>query len=141
MTFLERSITTLREAGCRCTYVVVSVADRETTAAAEAFDVTVVVTPQAESARVASLRVAMQQLPDDTAAIAVLPVDLPLIASSTVTAMVRSFRENPGALILPFHNGVAGPPVLLGRELFDDVLTRPPHEGLCPLSMESARTL
>jgi molybdenum cofactor cytidylyltransferase len=54
---------------------------------------------------------------------------------------VRSFRENPGRLILPFHNGVAGHPVLIGREVFQEVLTRPLEEGLRTLIMESARTL
>jgi CTP:molybdopterin cytidylyltransferase MocA len=71
----------------------------------------------------------------------VLPVDLPLIAEETAAAIVRSFRENPGPLILPFHNGVAGHPILIGRELFSEILTRPFDEGLRSLIMESAHTL
>ncbi|MGH7464265.1 MAG: nucleotidyltransferase family protein, partial [Longimicrobiales bacterium] len=51
------------------------------------------------------------------------------------------FRESPGPLILPFHNGVAGHPVLIGRELFGEILTRTFEEGLRSLIMESARTL
>ena len=141
MTFLERAVNTLREAGCRRTYVVVNDTEPDTAEAARELDVEVVVNPQPASAPVDSLRVAMRDLPDDTAAIVVLPVDLPLIAPSTVAALVRSFRENPGALILPFHNGVAGHPVLLGRDMFSAVLTRRLDEGLRTLIMESARTL
>lgn len=141
MTFLERAITTLHAAGCRRTYVVVNAAEDGTAAAARTHDVEVVANEHPESEPVDSLRLVLEQLPDDTAAVVVLPVDLPLIAEDTATAVVRSFRENPGPLILPFHNGVAGHPVLIGRELFSDVMTRPLEEGLRSLIMESARTL
>jgi molybdenum cofactor cytidylyltransferase len=141
MTFLERAVTTLRAAGCRRTYVVVNAAGDGTAEAARGLGVEVVLNEHPESEPVDSLRLVLAQLPDDAAAVIVLPVDLPLITEETVAAIVRSFRENPGPLILPFHNGVAGHPVLIGRELFGDIMTRPFDEGLRSLIMESARTL
>jgi molybdenum cofactor cytidylyltransferase len=141
MTFLERAVATLRVAGCRRTYVVVNANDDDTCQAASGLGVDVVMNEYPESEPIDSLRLVLEQLPDDAAAVLVLPVDLPLIAEETVTAIVRSFRENPGPLILPFHNGVAGHPVLIGRDLFGDIMTRPFDEGLRSLIMESARTL
>ncbi|HEX2167323.1 MAG TPA: nucleotidyltransferase family protein [Longimicrobiales bacterium] len=141
MTFLERAMTTLRAAGCRRTYVVVNATDGVTADHARELGAETVLNDDPESAPLDSLRLVLQRLPEDTGAVVVLPVDLPLIAEDTVTAIVRSFRENPGRLILPFHNGVAGHPVLIGRDVFDDVLTRPLEEGLRSLIMESARTL
>lgn len=141
MTFLERAVKTLEAAGCRRTYVVVNANEDGTGESARALGAEVVVNDQPESAPVDSLRLVLRQLPDDTAGVVVLPVDLPLIDEETVTAIVRSFRANPGRLILPFHNGVAGHPVLIGREMFDDVMTRDLEEGLRSLIMESARTL
>ena len=141
MTFLERAILTLRAAGCRRTWVVVNATEDGTAEAARKHDVEVVLNAQPESEPVDSVRLVLEQLPDDVAAVVVLPVDLPLISEETVTAVVRSFRENPGRLILPFHNGVAGHPVLIGRDLFGDIMTRPLEEGLRSLIMESARTL
>lgn len=141
MTFLERAVKTLQVAGCRRTYAVVNASEDGTGESARALGVEVVVNDEPESAPVDSLRLVLERLPDDAAAVVVLPVDLPLISEETVTAIVRSFRESPGRLILPFHNGVAGHPVLIGRELFDDVMTRDLEEGLRSLIMESARTL
>ena len=141
MTFLERAILTLRAAGCRRTWVVVNATEDGTAEAARKHDVEVVLNAQPESEPVDSVRLVLEQVPDDVAAVVVLPVDLPLISEDTVTAVVRSFRENPGALILPFHNGVAGHPVLIGRDLFADIMSRPLEEGLRSLIMESARTL
>lgn len=141
MTFLERAAVTLRAAGCRRTYAVVNENADGTGDAARDLGLDVVTNENPESEPIDSLRLVLELLPADTAAVLVLPVDLPLIAESTAAAMVRSFRENPGPLILPFHNGVAGHPVLVGRELFSDILTRPLEEGLRSLIMESARTL
>src|SRR5690606_38626865 len=101
----------------------------------------VVVNEYPESEPIDSLRLVLEKLPQDTAAVVVLPVDLPLIAEDTAAALVQSFRDEPGPLILPFHNGVAGHPVLVGRELFNDILTRPFDEGLRSLIMENARSL
>jgi molybdenum cofactor cytidylyltransferase len=141
MTFLERAVRTLEVAGCRRTYVVVNAKEDGTGDAARALGAEVVINEQPESAPIDSLRLVLAQLPADAGGVVVLPVDLPLISEETVTAIVRSFRENPGRLILPFHNGVAGHPVLIGREVFDELMTRDLEEGLRSLIMESARTL
>ena len=141
VTFLERAVMTLRRAGCRATHVVVNAREDGTGELARRLGADVIVNDQPESEPIDSLRLVIEQLADDTEAVVVLPVDLPLIAEDTVTAIVRSFRENPGPLILPFHNGVAGHPVLIGRDLFGDIMTRPFDEGLRSLIMESARTL
>lgn len=141
LTFLERAVNTLRAGGCRRTYVVVNALEDGAGDAARGLDVEVVLNEDPESEPLDSIRLVLERLPDDTAALVVLPVDLPLIAEETAAALVRSFRENPGPLILPFHNGVAGHPVLISRDLFPDVLTRPLEEGLRSLIMESARTL
>jgi CTP:molybdopterin cytidylyltransferase MocA len=141
MTFLERAATTLRAAGCRRTYAVVNATDPVTADAARDHGLDVVINEYPESEPIDSLRLVLERLPDDTGAVLVLPVDLPLIAEDTATAIVRSFRDNPGPLILPFHNGVAGHPILIGRDLFTEILTRPFDEGLRSLIMESAQTL
>jgi CTP:molybdopterin cytidylyltransferase MocA len=141
MTFLERAVMTLRAAGCRRTYVVANALEDAVIDAARGLDVAVVLNDDPESAPLDSLRLVLERLPDDAAAVVVLPVDLPLLAEESAAAIVRSFQENPGPLILPFHNGVAGHPVLISRELFTDVMTRPLEEGLRTLIMESARTL
>ena len=139
-TFIERALRTLRRAGCRRIHVVAN-ADATWTRDVASADVEIVLNPHADSEPVDSLRLVLDRLPEDTAAVLVLPVDLPLVSEDTATALVRSFRENPGRLILPFHNGVAGHPVVVSRELFDEIRTRHLDEGLRTLIMEHARTL
>jgi molybdenum cofactor cytidylyltransferase len=140
VTFIERALTTLRRAGCRRIYIVVN-AHAAWTSDIEGDDVEAVVNDYPESEPVDSVRVALERVPADTAAVLVLPVDLPLISEETAAALVASFKAEPGHLILPFHNGVAGHPILVGRELFSEILTRPLDEGLRTLIMENARTL
>jgi molybdenum cofactor cytidylyltransferase len=140
VTFAERAVTTLRNAGCRRIYVVVN-AGADWTGTIEGDDIEIVVNEYPESEPVDSLRVALERVPADTAAVLVLPVDLPLIAEETAAALVASFRTGPAPLILPFHNGVAGHPILVDRELFSEILSRPLNEGLRTLIMENSRTL
>lgn len=140
VTFLERAAQTLRVAGCRRTYVVAP-ADAEWLDHARSLGLDVVTNPASDSEQIDSLRLVLRALPADTAGVLVLPVDLPLIAESTAAAVVASFISNPAPLVLPFHNTVAGHPVLLSRDLFDDVLNQSLEEGLRSLIMDHARDL
>lgn len=138
-TFLSRAVRTLREAGCRRVYVVVN-ADVESAGAASREDgVEVVVNERPESEQVDSLRLVLERVPADTAGVLVLPVDVPLTAPDTARRIVDAFTAEPGPLYLPFHNGVAGHPVLIGRALFDELLYRPLNEGVRTLIMAHAR--
>ena len=140
MTFLERAARTLHAGGCRLRYVVAN-AEADWQHHAAELGLQVLINPDAESEQIDSLRIFLQQAPADCAAVLVLPVDLPLIAPETAAAVAASYRRAPAPLIVPFHNGVAGHPVLLGRELFDEVLTRPFEEGMRSFIMSHARDL
>jgi molybdenum cofactor cytidylyltransferase len=139
-TFVERALRTLRGAGCRRIHVVVN-ADASWTDDIVAEDVDVVVNDQLDSEPVDSLRLVLARLDEDVEGVLVLPVDLPLISEGTARALADSFRAEPTSLALPFHNGVAGHPVLVGRALFAEILTRRLDEGLRTLIMERGRTL
>jgi molybdenum cofactor cytidylyltransferase len=96
---------------------------------------------QVESEQVDSVRLALRSVPDDTAAVLVLPVDLPLVTEETAAALVNAWRIEPAPLYLPFHNTVAGHPVLLGRELFAEILDTQLEEGIRSLIMAHARDM
>ena len=141
LSFLERASKTLRHAGCHRIVVVVNQAADWAAAHADRLGLEVVVNAQAESEQVDSLRLALERMSGDTAAVLVMPVDLPLILPDTALAVADAFRETGGLLIVPFHNSVAGHPVLLGRPLFSEILTTPLEEGLRSLIMLHARDL
>jgi molybdenum cofactor cytidylyltransferase len=140
MTFLERAARTLVAAGCRRRYIVAN-AGADWVDRAVQLGLDVIVNNEPESEQIESLELAVERLPSDTAAILVLPVDLPLVREDTAAAIAASFRAQPNPLILPFHNGVAGHPVLLGRELFETISAQPLEEGIRSLILLHARHL
>lgn len=140
MTFLERAARLLHAAGCRHRYVVAN-ADADWVNHAAGLGLQMIINPHPESEQVDSLRLLLERLPSDTGAVLVLPVDVPLIMEETAAAVAASYRREPAPLIVPFHNTVAGHPILLGRELFQEILTRPLEEGVRSLIMSHAREL
>jgi molybdenum cofactor cytidylyltransferase len=140
-TFLERACSTLQAAGCRRVHVVVNAGADWADAALQSLDVVRVDNPRPNSEQIDSLRLAMGGLDDEVAAVIVLPVDLPLVAEDTASALVAAYRSAPGPLYVPFHNTVAGHPILLGRELFGEVQDGALEEGIRSLIMAHARDL
>jgi molybdenum cofactor cytidylyltransferase len=140
-TFLQRAVQTLRAANCRRIYVVVNAGADWSSGLAPESDVEVVINHHPDSEQVDSLRLALGRLPDSTRGILILPVDLPLVSPESARAVADAFVQDPGPLFLPFHNTVAGHPVLLGRELFDEVLNSTLKEGVRSLIMKHSRDL
>src|SRR5688572_26695396 len=132
--FLERAAQTLSRAGCRRVLVVVNAAHVSTSAPTERGTelraVDFVVNDDDASEQIDSLRLALQQLDESTDAVLVLPVDLPLIAEQTAAAVVSAFREHGGPIVVPAYDGVAGHPLLLGRELFAEIVHGEWEEGM-----------
>lgn len=140
-TFLERAIRILKEGGCRYVVAVVSDADDWVQRLADATGAAVVVNDDPASEQIVSLRLGMAALPEDWSAVAVLPVDVPLVAPETVRSLVRAFAQHGAPITLPFHNGVAGHPVLIGRAIADEVLERSWDEGVRSIIMTHAHDL
>lgn len=140
-TFLERAIRILKEGGCRSVVAVVNGTDDWVQRLADATGAAVVVNEDPESEQIASLRLGMAALPEDWSAVAVLPVDVPLVAPETVRSLVHAFQQHGAPITLPFHNGVAGHPVLIGRAIADEVLGRSWDEGVRSIIMMHAHDL
>lgn len=140
-TFLERAIHVLKAGGCRYIVAVLNDQDAWPQRLADATGAAVVINDQQDSQQLDSLRLGMRALPEDWAAVMVLPVDVPLVSTDTVQALRHAFAERGAAVTVPFHNGVAGHPVLLARALEPDVLERHWDEGVRSLIMEHARDL
>jgi molybdenum cofactor cytidylyltransferase len=140
-TFAGRAVDTLRAAGLR-SIVLVANGDAEWAPpfAAER-GLRLVLNERLESEQIDSLRLAIRALPADSAAALVLPVDLPLVREQTSRALVQAWRQEPALLYLPFHNTVAGHPVLLDAGLYEEVLTTELDEGLRTLILSHARDL
>lgn len=140
-TFLEHAIHVLKEGGCRYIVAVLNGEDDWQQRLADATGAAVVINGNPESQQLDSLRLGIAALPEDWSAVAVLPVDVPLVAAETVRALVEACAEQPAPVTLPFHNGVAGHPVVIGRSIADEVMKRHWDEGVRSLIMTHARDL
>jgi molybdenum cofactor cytidylyltransferase len=138
VSFLERAARTLRAAGCRRVLVVVNPGAELMPASATGMELENVVNARPQSEQIDSLRLALERLDDTTAAVLVLPVDLPLIAPETAAAVAAAFRDWAAPVVVPCHEGTAGHPVLFARALFDEILHRDWEEGMRSLLLAHA---
>lgn len=134
--FLDHAARAL--AAARCVPVIAVVNEEAAATTTVAPDVQIVVNREPRSEQIDSLRLALERLDGRVAAVLVLPVDLPLLAPESATAVADSFRERPAPIIAPFYGGVAGHPVLLARELFDELLLEHWAEGVRSVIMKHA---
>lgn len=113
--FVERAVRVLQEGGCRGVTVVVDDAAAETARLAEQAGARIVVNDAAESEPIDSIRLALAILPDDTAWVAILPVDHPLVEPGTVMRLIEAAHALGGAVVRPVHHGAPGHPGLFAR--------------------------
>jgi molybdenum cofactor cytidylyltransferase len=85
--------------------------------------------PAAEAGQLSSILRAIGSLPERTAAILVLPVDMPLVRASTVTALLETFRATGAPIVRAAHAGRHGHPVLFAREVFAELRGADPAVG------------
>ncbi|MFI5253297.1 MAG: NTP transferase domain-containing protein [Bacteroidota bacterium] len=74
----------------------------------------------------AGVKTAVEFAPD---AILLHPVDHPFILSGTIRAMIETFSNAPGGIIIPVHKGKRGHPVLFSATLVPDLLAAPHDIG------------
>ncbi|HEX6560067.1 MAG TPA: nucleotidyltransferase family protein [Longimicrobiales bacterium] len=120
-TFIERAIHLLRAAGCR--YVVAVVADDDwTIRLADVSGAEPVINADRNSAQIDSLRLGIANLPEDSEAVVVLPVDFPRIEVDTVKQLIGEFARSGARIANPVRNGTTGPPVIFARSVWPELM-------------------
>jgi CTP:molybdopterin cytidylyltransferase MocA len=133
LTFLARILTTLREGGAAPCLVVVRDPHGPVAIEARGHGGIVVLNSDPSTGPVSSLQTGIRELPETVAAALFSPVDHPLFAPATVSALIQAFNETGAPLVVPAFEGRRGHPVLFHRDLFAELL----EEGLS----EGARTV
>ena len=75
-----------------------------------------------EKGQSSSLITGMRVINKSTRAILVLPGDLARIETSSINLVVQSYMKEGGHIISAAYNGRLGHPILLSRELFDEIM-------------------
>jgi CTP:molybdopterin cytidylyltransferase MocA len=131
-TFLTRLVATFRAAGIDD---VVVVAGHEASAIVDAVEqggagARVVVNDAYEAGQLTSVLAGLRAVESpQVAAALVTPVDVPLVAVSTVRALVERYRETRAPIVRPVRGDRHGHPVLIDGALFAQLSALDPSQG------------
>jgi molybdenum cofactor cytidylyltransferase len=86
--------------------------------------------PDADAGQLSSLLAGLEAI-DRTGVrgFLMIPVDVPLVSSRTVAALLAAFDETSGPIVRPVHRGRHGHPVIFARALFDELRRADPSIG------------
>jgi CTP:molybdopterin cytidylyltransferase MocA len=122
VSFLSRTIRTLKEGGCRPVFVVVADESGAIAAQARAEDGLVLLNPDPASGPISSLQAGIRALPKRTTGLVFSPVDHPLVLASTVQSLIREFVGGDAPVVIPAYRNRRGHPVLFRSDLFPELL-------------------
>ena len=89
-----------------------------------------VTNPDVDAGMLSSVRCGVRSLPPDCRAMLVALGDQPAITRELVDAMVRSFGQAEGGILVPVFGGARGHPLLLAARYREEILTRHDDVGL-----------
>ena len=75
------------------------------------------------SEQIDSLRLGLTNLPEDSEAVVVLPVDFPRITVQTVQKLIAEFARGGALIANPVRNGTAGHPVIFAKAEWPELLS------------------
>jgi molybdenum cofactor cytidylyltransferase len=135
-TFLSRIVRTFHDAGVADIVIVVG-HDAGTIMSSPSLSGTgarFAINPDYESGQLSSIVAGLDAVdtPDVPAALVTL-VDVPLVAASTVRAVVERYETTRAPVVRPTRGAEHGHPVLLDRALFDPLRRADPHTGAKPV--------
>jgi molybdenum cofactor cytidylyltransferase len=93
-------------------------------------DVSIVTNPDYKSGMLSSVRCGLAALGQECRAVLVALGDQPSITSKLIDRMLESFDETEKQILVPFHDGRRGHPVLFSQAYFDEILTHYDDVGL-----------
>jgi molybdenum cofactor cytidylyltransferase len=131
--FVTRIIRTLQEAGLT-DVVVVTGTQHDAIDAAVAADgpyggVRIVRNEEPGRGQLSSIWTALDACPSEAEGLLMTLVDVPMVATATVRAVVDAWRQTRAPVVRPIVAGRRGHPVLFDRRLFDELRAAPLDSG------------
>lgn len=143
-TFVRRLAVVLCDGGVEEALVVGRPGDEVLRAEVDALPVRAryIENPHAEAGQLSSLLAGLAAADrPGVSAILVTPVDVPMIAARTVTALMEVFRSTNAPIVRAVHRGRHGHPVMFSREVFDDLRQADPAMGARAVLRDHAERL
>lgn len=127
---LSRCVHTLLDGGAMDVTVVTGHRSEDVSAEAARCGARAVMNPDYKQGMFTSIRQGVQALPRDAEGFFLLPVDIPLVRSSTVRSLMLTFLKRQPAIIYPRFNGERGHPPLINASLIPAILDDDGHDGM-----------
>jgi len=129
-TFLENIISALREAGIGRVVVVLGHHAEQIQQRVDLSAVEVAVNQDYRHGQTSTLQAGLRVLAaNEPEAVVLCLVDHPAIAVDTVQKLIQRFKSTGKPVVIPQLNGKHGHPVLVGREVFDQIAALGPEQG------------
>ena len=129
-TFLELVVRTLGEVDIERIVVVLGHQAEDIQRQIKVEAAQVVINPDYRSGQTSSLQVGLRSLiADNLEAILLCLVDHPAVCAETVRRIVATFRQCGAPVVIPTYQGRRGHPVLIGRQVFRELLDLPAGMG------------
>jgi CTP:molybdopterin cytidylyltransferase MocA len=129
-TVIEQVISTVRQAGIETIRVVVGWQADRLIPVLERLGVAWVMNERFAEGMYTSIQAGVHNLPTGVAAFFLLPGDLPLVRSATLTRLIAEWDARPGGILYPCHEGRRGHPPLIASAYIPEILADTPHGGL-----------
>lgn len=127
-TLLERVLETLSAAGITDVVTVLRPDLPEAAERANRAGARVVVNPHPEEEMLVTIRLGLEAISPEAAAVFIWPADHPAVSPGTIELLAR--RADPARALVPSHRSRRGHPALIGRDLLAAIAQIPPQEGL-----------
>jgi len=122
-TFLETIVQTLEEAGIERIVVVLGHRAEEIQRQIKIEPARVVINPDYRSGQTSSLQAGLRALlADGPDAVLLCLVDHPAVSAETARKIMAAFCEGGAPVVIPTYQGRRGHPVLIGRQVFPELL-------------------
>ncbi|MFZ3208991.1 MAG: nucleotidyltransferase family protein [Geobacteraceae bacterium] len=120
-TVIVRCIMALVTGGVGEIVVVVSEEGNDVAEAVRSYPVRIVANPECDGDMASSVRTGRDALTKEAGGVIVSLCDYPLVSANTITSLIVQHGESPGSIITPCHQGRRGHPLLVPRDLLDDM--------------------
>jgi molybdenum cofactor cytidylyltransferase len=129
-TFLEKAFETLRAAGVDRIAVVLGHHAEEIQGAVNLAGAQVVINLYYKQGQTSSLQAGLRALETpDLEAVVLCLVDHPAVTVDALRRLLERFEQTRAQVVIPTFEGQRGHPVVLGRQLFPELLGLNPQEG------------
>ena len=127
---IERILSTVREADVETLRVVVGWNADRLIPVLERHGMPWVRNDRFDEGMYVSIQAGVQSLPADVAAFFLLPGDMPLVQSATLTRLIAEWDRRPRGILYPCHEGRRGHPPLIAGAYIPEILRETPPGGL-----------